>query len=58
MARVRDGDSDWMAAELRLERERSNLVTEELTNLLDGAESLTEKRRTIGKPSITERHAK
>ena len=40
---------DRMVAELRVEREKSNLVLEELTNLLDGGESFTEKRRHMGK---------
>ena len=39
-----------MAAELRFERERTSLVIEELTNLLDGGELFTEKRRKMGKP--------
>ena len=34
--------------ELRVERERSKLNLEELTNLLDGGIIFTEKRREIG----------
>ena len=39
----------YMASELRIERERSNLVLEELTNLLDGGVEITKKRRRIRK---------
>ena len=42
-----------MAAELRFERERTSLVIEELTNLLDGGELFTEKRRNMGKPILS-----
>ena len=37
----------YMAPELRVERERSSLVLEELTNLLDGGSVMTEKRRRM-----------
>ena len=47
MARPHDGDR--MASELRVERERSNLVVQELTNLLSGGEEFTEKRRELCK---------
>ena len=42
----------YMAPELRVERERSDLVLEELTNLLDGGAKVTKTRRRIRKQSI------
>lgn len=42
-------DLGRMVPELRVERERSRLVIEELTNLIDGSESFTERRREVGK---------
>ena len=41
-----------MAPELRVERERSSLVLEELTNLLDGGSVMTEKRRRMSENLI------
>ena len=40
--------SDFMVEELRVERERSKLDLEQLTNLIDGGEMFTEKRRRMG----------
>ena len=39
--------------ELRVERERSRLDLEQLTNFLDGGEMFTERRRELGKPLNT-----
>ncbi len=41
-----------MVKELRIERERSKLNIEELTNLLDGGETNTTTRRRISKTSL------
>ena len=41
------GESGYMVPELRVERERSSLVLEELTNLLDTGEAVTEIRRRM-----------
>ena len=41
------GESGYMAPELRVERERSSLELEELTNLLDSGEAVTEIRRRM-----------
>ena len=41
------GGSGYMAPELRVERERSDLVLEELTNMLDGGQPITEMRRRM-----------
>ena len=41
---VREG---WMSEELKRERETSSLNLEELTNFLDGNETMTERRRKI-----------
>lgn len=38
----------FMVEELRVERERSKLDLEQLTNLVDGGEMFTEKRRRMG----------
>ena len=40
--------SGFMVEELRVERERSKLYLEELTNLINGGEMFTEKRRRMG----------
>ena len=37
-----------MAAELKAERERSNLDVNEMTHVWDGGEFVTEKRREMG----------
>ena len=42
-------DKGYMVEELRKERERSKLNLEELTNLLDGGEMFTAKRRRMSK---------
>ena len=39
----------YVVPELRIERERSRLVLEELTNLLDGGAELTKTRKNIRK---------
>lgn len=41
-----------MVTELRVERERTCLDIEELTNLLDGGEAFTEKRRAMGELAV------
>ena len=46
------GKKVYMVEELRKERERSKLNLEELTNLLDGGEMFTEKRRRMSKEDI------
>ena len=46
------GKKGYMVEELRKERERSKLNLEELTNLLDGGEMFTEKRRRMSKGCI------
>ena len=45
-------DKSFMVEELKRERERSKLNLEELTNLLDGGEMFTEKRRRMSKEDI------
>lgn len=51
MASAKDADSGgeggYMAPELRIERERSDLVLEELTNMLDAGAPITEMRRRM-----------
>ena len=52
MAGTRAGvvkESEYMAKELRVERERSKLNINQLTQLLDGGEIVTERRRKMGK---------
>ena len=49
MATPSSGGDGYMAPELRIERERSSLVLEELTNLLDGGAEVTKTRRRIRK---------
>ena len=44
----RENKSGFMVEELRVERERSKLDLEQLTNLMDGGETFTEKRRRMG----------
>ena len=41
-------EDGYIAEELRVERERSQLDIEELTYLLDGGEMFTKRRRAIG----------
>ncbi len=41
-------ESEYMAKELRVERERSKLSINQLTQLLDGGEIVTERRRKMG----------
>ena len=41
-------EDGYMAEELRVERERSQLDIEELTYLLDGGEMFTKRRRAMG----------
>ena len=43
----KSGESGYIAPELRVERERSSLELEELTNLLDSGETVTEIRRRM-----------
>ena len=45
-------DKGYVVEELRKERERSKLNLEELTNLLDGGEMFTAKRRRMSKGGI------
>ena len=45
-------DKSYMVEELKRERERSKLNLEELTNLLDGGEMFTAKRRRMSKGDI------
>ena len=47
MASADKASSGYMAPELRVERERSSLMLEELTNLLDGGAAVTEARRRM-----------
>lgn len=47
MASADKAINGYMAGELRVERERSNLVLEELTNLVDGGTAITEARRKM-----------
>ena len=49
MASADQAAASYMAPELRVERERSSLVLEELTNLLDGGAAITEARRRLCK---------
>ena len=44
-----EDQSTYVARELQIERERSKLDLEQLTNLIDGGRECTEKRRRMGK---------